>query len=343
MTNVSVIMPVYNVEQYVKFAINSVLNQTYKDFELIIVDDGSTDSSLKICRSFRDPRIRIISQSNRGLAGARNSGIRASEGQYIAFIDSDDLWAKTKLEHHVYHLDHNTKVGVSYSHSALINEAGKYLGLIQSAKTRNIDFKDIICRNPIGNGSSPIIRRSVLEESSFRRFRKGILERWYFDESLKQSEDLEYWLRIAVNSPQIFEGINKPLTYYRINDSGLSANLEKQLSSWHRMIENISLIAPRRIARWRTLAEAYQLRYLARRAIKSHNQWFALKFATLAIFSNFRILIEEPGRTLFTLISSILLWLIPKPLLSLVERCYYFIAKTNKAGSLENHHHRSHS
>ena len=77
---VSVVMPVYNVEQYVADAICSVLNQTLKNFELVIVDDGGTDASLAICRLFSDPRIRIVSQENRGLAGARNTGIRHAFG-----------------------------------------------------------------------------------------------------------------------------------------------------------------------------------------------------------------------------------------------------------------------
>ena len=93
---ISVIMPVYDVERYVAAAIQSVLDQSFKDFELIIIDDGGSDSSLAICRGFVDPRIRIISQSNRGLAGARNTGIMQARGAYIALLDSDDLWARDK-------------------------------------------------------------------------------------------------------------------------------------------------------------------------------------------------------------------------------------------------------
>ncbi|HZV11070.1 MAG TPA: glycosyltransferase family 2 protein, partial [Novosphingobium sp.] len=89
---VSVIMPVYNVEPYVAEAITSVLAQTYADFELIIVDDGGQDRSVEICQGFEDPRIRIVHQANRGLAGARNTGILAARGRYLAFLDSDDRW-----------------------------------------------------------------------------------------------------------------------------------------------------------------------------------------------------------------------------------------------------------
>ena len=87
---ISVVMPVFNVERYVAEAIGSVLAQSFADFELIIVDDGGKDRSMEICRSFGDPRIRIVSQANRGLAGARNSGILAARGEFVALLDSDD-------------------------------------------------------------------------------------------------------------------------------------------------------------------------------------------------------------------------------------------------------------
>ncbi|WP_410072600.1 glycosyltransferase family 2 protein [Anaerostipes sp.] len=89
----SVIMPVYNGEQYLNYSIQSVLNQTYKDYELILVDDGSTDHSLEICEKYqsKDKRIRVISQENKGISGARNAGIDIATGEYITFMDSDDV------------------------------------------------------------------------------------------------------------------------------------------------------------------------------------------------------------------------------------------------------------
>ncbi|MFT6735282.1 MAG: glycosyltransferase involved in cell wall biosynthesis [Polaribacter sp.] len=316
MKKISVVMPVYNVEKYIRTAIVSVLNQSYKNFELIIVDDGSTDSSKSIYSQFADPKIKIIKQVNRGLAGARNTGIRAATGEYVAFLDSDDVWSKFKLESHVLHLNCNSHIGVSYSHSTLIDEAGNSLGINQAAKTRDINFRDIICRNPIGNGSSPVIRKSVLEEVSFQRIHKGKLERCYFDETFTQSEDVEYWMRIFVRSDLEFEGINKCLTQYRVNASGLSANLDKQLDSWTKVVDKIAVIAPKRISKWRSLARAYQLRYLARRAIKNGNSRYAIKLAFGALNCNFRILIQEPSKTATTLVASLFVWAIPKSFIS---------------------------
>jgi len=115
MPRVSVVIPVYGVEQFVEAAVRSVLKQSFDDFEVIIVNDKSPDRSLEICESIEDPRIRIVThQENRGLAGARNTGIRLAKGQYIGLLDSDDLWEKGKLQAHVDHLDANPLVALAF-------------------------------------------------------------------------------------------------------------------------------------------------------------------------------------------------------------------------------------
>ena len=139
---VSVVMPVYNVEAYVAEAIDSVLAQTLPDFELIIVDDGGHDRSLEICRSYHDARIRIVSQSNRGLAGARNTGIAAARASYVAFLDSDDRWLPEKLALHVIHLDNNPSDGVSFSPSRFIDCDGSPMRLKQTPKLQGIKPAD---------------------------------------------------------------------------------------------------------------------------------------------------------------------------------------------------------
>ena len=118
----SVVMPVFNVEDFIEQAIQSVLDQSFKDFELIIVDDGGSDRSMAIARSFDDPRIRIVSQKNRGLAGARNTGIACARAPLVALLDSDDRWHEDKLLLHYVHLQANPGIGVSYSGSRLIDE-----------------------------------------------------------------------------------------------------------------------------------------------------------------------------------------------------------------------------
>ena len=95
---ISVIVPIYGAEKWIEATVKSVLAQTLTDFELILVDDGSPDRSIEICESFDDPRIRIVRQENRGLPGARNTGIRHAKGELLAFLDADDIWRSDKLQ-----------------------------------------------------------------------------------------------------------------------------------------------------------------------------------------------------------------------------------------------------
>jgi glycosyltransferase involved in cell wall biosynthesis len=304
-------MPVYNVEKYVGEAIDSVLNQTFPDFELLIIDDESPDNSIDICRSYNDPRIRIIQQKNLGLAGARNTGINHAKGQYIAFLDADDYWAAEKLALHLEHLHQNPEIGVSFCPSIFIDDDGKLLGIKQTPKLTNIKIEDVFCRNPIGNGSAPFIRKSVFENIAFFNYSHEILRHWYFDERLKQSEDIDCWLRIATQTDWGFEGIKPALTYYRVNNNGLSANVVNQFDSWKRARKNLQTTAPDCVAQWGKLAEAYQLRYLCRRAIRSRDSSIALKLALMSIKTNFKIIFKEPLRTLNTLCCAVLINLLP--------------------------------
>lgn len=319
MTTVSVVMPVYNVEKYITQAVESVLNQTFSDFELIIVDDQSPDNSIQLCKKYQDSRIRIIHQENLGLSGARNTGIHHAKGKYIALLDADDYWAPEKLALHVAHLEANPKLGVSYCPSAFIDEQGRFLGIKQTPKLKNIKTEDIFCRNPVGNGSSPVIRTDVFNKIAFMGESRGVLRVWYFDETFKQSEDIECWLRIATQTTWEFEGIEPALTYYRVNDNGLSANVVNQFDSWKRACKKLETKNPDIFKAWGKLAEAYQLRYLARRAIRSRNAKLAIKLALLAVEKNYKIILKEPLRTANTLICALLINVLPQGLFCNLE------------------------
>ena len=317
---VSVVIPVYNVERYIALAIQSVLAQTYKNFELILVDDGSPDSSVTIARCFTDPRIHIISQQNRGLAGARNTGIHAAQGKYIALLDADDLWQKTKLEAHVKHLESRPEVDISYCPSLFIDELGHSLGFGQTPKLHNISNQDILCRNPVGNGSAGVIRSSLTNK--IKQQQKASARVCYFDERLRQSEDIEFWLRCALSFNAKFEGIPESLTFYRLNQEGLSANLDKQLASWYQAMSFNQQQHPEFFKRYFSLAEAYQFRYLSRRAIHSNMKKPALSFSQKALKTNAKILIQEPKRTITTFACAFSLFHFTKAFSWLVQRFF---------------------
>lgn len=336
MPEVTVVVPIYNVERFIRDTINSVLNQSYKDFELLLIDDDSPDASLEICKSFSDPRIRIISQENRGLAGARNTGIRNAKGQYIAFLDGDDLWLENKLLIHVNHLKLRSDVGVSFSRSAFIDESGKCLGTFQMPKLSDITPSHLLCRNPIGNGSAPVIRRQVLDEIKFLDNINGKSIECYFDENFRQSEDIECWIRISIKTLWKIEGVPQALTLYRVNSSGLSADLEKQLDSWERVMEKTYSYAPELINRWEALARAYQLRYLARRAVRLKDGSMAARLFRLAMAENWLILLQEPRRTLLTFIAAFALLKFPTNLYNKIEEIALTLTGKTQARKIEN-------
>ncbi|MBD2310722.1 glycosyltransferase [Desertifilum sp. FACHB-1129] len=319
MKKVSVIIPVYGVEKYILQTVQSVLNQTYQEFEILIVDDESPDRSVEICQQLNDPRIKIIHQKNQGISAARNAGIRQATGDYIALLDGDDIWVPEKLAKHVKHLDSSPNVGVSYSYSVFIDEQGKSLGIYQISKTEDITPGLIFCRNPVGNGSTPVIRKEVFEEIKYQ-------ENWeeggvacYFDPSLRHIEDVECWLRMSIKTEWAFEGIPEALTQYRIHGMGGSTKLDSQLESMLRVIEKTRAYAPEVTEQYAKPALAYQLRFLARRAVRLRDGGQAVKYFHQAIATSWRILIDEPRRTILTAGAAYLLWLLPQGLYRTME------------------------
>lgn len=306
---VTVVMPVYNTAAYVEAAIDSVLDQTFEDFELLIIDDEGGDEAVTLCRAYSDPRIRIISQKNRGLAGARNTGIHHAEGEFIAFLDSDDIWAPEKLQNHVLHLRENPKVGVSYAASITIDDEDQQLRIVQRPRLRNIKAQHVFLRNPVGNGSAPVIRRDAFDDIAFRAAKGDRLS--YFDESFRQSEDIECWMRIALTTDWQFEGIEGAYTLYRINEGGLSANIVRQYETWDRVRNKVSAIDEVFARRWAPVAEGFQLRYLARRCIRLNDGAMALSLMKDALMRSPSILLREPAKTLTTLGAAIALRTMP--------------------------------
>ena len=304
---VTIVVPAFNVAKTLRETLASLLTQSFEDFEIIVVDDGSNDATSEIANSFtHDPRVRMINQRNRGLAGARNSGIAAAAGELIGFCDSDDIWEPSKLASHVQHLQDNQDVGVSYSGSTLIDDDSNHLGQSQKPRLANIDAAHIFKRNPIGNGSSPVIRRAVFDAIAFRPEHEKERD-WYFDEAFRQSEDVECWLRIALTTDWAFEGVMGLLTKYRINANGLSASTDRQCAAWENMVTKLMPLAPEFFARYTPIARAYQFRYLARRAISDLDADRAKRFLSASFKQSKRPLFEEPIKSIVTVAAALVL------------------------------------
>ncbi|MCR4418630.1 MAG: glycosyltransferase [Clostridia bacterium] len=182
---VSVIIPTYNRAHLVGRAIKSVLNQTYQDFEIIVVDDASRDNTEEVVRSFNDPRIRYLRhEHNLGGSAARNTGIRAARGEFIAFLDSDDEWLPEKLAYQLAVFSEDHDCGAVYTELVWVSDDGPARRVGTRAPEGNI-LKQLLGSNVVGTTSSVVIRRECLE-------RVGL-----FDETLPSCQDWDLWIRIA--------------------------------------------------------------------------------------------------------------------------------------------------
>lgn len=305
MPRASIIVPAYNTLATLPETVASLCAQTFTDLEIIVVDDGSSDGTASWVAAQSDPRIVLVRQVNRGLAGARNGGIAVARGRFIGFCDGDDLWAPEKLETHIAFLEAHPEVGLTYSGSALIDAAGRPLGVTQTPKAAGVTARDVLLRNPVGNGSAPVLRRAALEDIAFRT--PGEPRDWWFDERLRQSEDIDCWLRLALTTRWQIAGTARALTYYRILPSGLSANLMTQYETWRHVADRIATIAPEFARRNLPAARAYQFRYLARRAVSLGAGGTALWLLARSLRASCHPLLREPGKTLTTLAAAVAL------------------------------------
>jgi glycosyltransferase involved in cell wall biosynthesis len=184
---VSVIIPAYNYARFLPRAIKSVITQTLRDFEVIVVDDGSTDDTAAVARGYlSDPRVRYIYQENRGLSAARNTGISLAKGKYIAFLDADDLWLPEKLEKQLRIFEREAgSVALVYCFIEYIDEQGTVLESAKELPVENPTLGDLLYANwVLGSGSSVLIKKEAFD-------RVGL-----FDEELRSLEDMNMWLRI---------------------------------------------------------------------------------------------------------------------------------------------------
>lgn len=229
-TLVSIITPVYNAEKFIEETIQSVQNQTYKEWEMIIVDDCSCDNSEIIIKDMqeRDSRIKYIRlRENSGAAMARNVALENSNGRYIAFLDSDDLWANSKLEEQIRFMN-DKKCGFTFTSYEFINEDGSKLDKIVKIPEQ-IDYNELL-KNTIICCSTVVIDRNLVGEFRMILIRKG--------------QDVATWLKI-LKYYKFAYGINNNLLKYRLVKGSLSRNklgVFKKMWTIYRNIEKLTLI-----------------------------------------------------------------------------------------------------
>lgn len=260
MPRVSVVIPAYNCERFISTAIDSVLGQTYRDFEIVVVNDGSTDGTDEILSGYGS-KIKKICQQNKGPAGARNAGVANASGEYIAFLDQDDAWLPDKLKLQLELFDKNDKLGLVYTDTYIVDDgrfddpvkSGLRTFSIRKPRRENV-FKDLFLENFIST-SSVMVRKDC------------ILKAGDFDPSVVPSEDYDMWLRVTFMSEADY--VAAPLVKYRDHVACFRSNkvvtvthiidvLNKTLSAHPSVREELGVKADRRLsACYAMLADAY--------------------------------------------------------------------------------------
>ncbi len=260
---VSVVIPAYNAIAYLPETLKSVQQQSFQDFEVLIVDDGSTDGTADwasglvnglVNSSVNDTendsgndsgsdllnnsdsglsasKITVIAQDNGGCASARNRGIRAAKGDYIAFLDADDIWEPSKLEKQVHILETSAAVGVVNTWISNIDEQGQMIGNLGTPEAAGRVWEQVIEENPIMCGSAPMVRRQCFDTVGL------------FDQSLRSAEDWDMWIRLAKDYE--FAVVKEPLVRYRIHPGSKSHNLQLHLQSRLSVIEKAFSDSPK--------------------------------------------------------------------------------------------------
>jgi glycosyltransferase involved in cell wall biosynthesis len=282
---VSVVIPTYNRAAFIVKALQSVLDQTFQDFEIVVVDDGSTDETAEIIRRMDEPRIRFLRQDHRGVSAALNTGWRAAQGEYIARLDSDDRWLPTLLQELLAVLEQDSALAVAYARAQAINAEGALLPQVMGARERfvgatltSLVYGDFVCPMAV------VIRRTALEAVGG------------YDETLMANEDWDLWIRLA--AAYRFAYVPRVLAQYRFHGQNLtrsdSERMERVMQDRARVLDKIfsgphvpaSVLEIKALA-YRNLYLDWMIRYLERRDMRRAWRMFR------------RALAHAPSRALF--------------------------------------------
>ena len=255
MPTISVIIPAYNAESTILETITSVRQQTFSDFEIIVVNDGSTDRTIELLQNVEDNRLKIFSYENGGLSVARNRGIRDANGEYIAFLDADDLWTPNKLELQLKALEQHSEAGVAYSWTYFMNEQRT-----SSLPGVSIFFEgdvlaNLLVNNFIASGSNPLIRRQAI---------KSVGD---FDSACAGCADWDYWMRLSAKWH--FVVVPKHQIFYRQSSGSMSSTKVKHMEDdGLQVIEKIFQTVPAELKPLKNQSLAWINQYCAQQYLK---------------------------------------------------------------------------
>lgn len=237
---VSIVLPVYNAERTLAATLDSVWAQTFGEFELLIVNDGSTDATGALLAGQSDPRLQVIGGRHGGASASRNRGVAQARGEFVAFLDGDDLWAADKLARQVAALEAAPDAALVYGWTDLIDESGRVIQQGSHVVANGRVYALLASRNFLDCGSTPLVRRSALLEAA------ALLAAGPFDESLQGGEDWDLWLRLAAE--HAFVCVPAVQVHYRVHGSSAVSKVEQQ-------VRDVRIVIARAVARLPASAE----------------------------------------------------------------------------------------
>ncbi len=251
---ISVIIPAFNAEKTIKETIESVLSQTFTDFELIVINDGSTDSTLSILDAIEDDRLKVFTYENRGVSISRNCGIEVATGDFIAFLDADDLWTAEKLELQLQALSTNPQAGLAYSWVDRVDQSGQFLRPGGHSTAQGYVYEKLLLRDFIEGCSSPLIRKSAL------------LTVGNFDTLLTHAEDWDLWLRLAERYQ--FVVVPRTQVFYRDQIGSASYNVWKMEEGSLTIINHVFARVPDSLQPLKKQVISNRYKYLAIKSLE---------------------------------------------------------------------------
>ncbi|MCU0523781.1 MAG: glycosyltransferase family 2 protein [Elainella sp. Prado103] len=294
MPTISVIIPAYNAERTILATIASVQQQTFTDFEMIVINDGSTDHTLALLQEISDDRLKIFSYTNGGLSVARNRGIAQATGEYIALLDADDLWTVDKLACQWQALEQDQTAGVAYSWTYFMDAQGQTsVPGAEHSFTGNV-LPALLVNNFIASGSNPLIRKSAVDAIGG------------FDPDCAGCADWDYWLRLALRYP--FQVVPKHQVFYRQSIGSMSANIQFMEHCGLHVVEKTFQAVPSDLQPLKKQSLAWIYQYTCQQYLQHGQlQWDALKQASDRLW---RAIILHPALIWQAYPQNLLKWLI---------------------------------
>ena len=282
MPQVSIIIPAYNAERTILETINSVLQQTMTDFELIVIDDGSQDQTIELIQGLSDKRIRLLAYENGGLATARNRGIMNAQGAYLSFLDCDDLWTVNKLEKQLLSFKESPQAGVSYSWTTYMHEED---GTIRYSPAVDVHHEgdvlpQLLLRNFIESGSNILVKKEAIDSVGL------------FDAAAKNCEDWDYYLRLATKWE--FALVPEHQILYRKSAETMSSQIDATEKGVLTMLEKVYKTVPPSLQTYKKRSLSNHYRHCAGRYLTSSQD----RSTTLKALSLMRLSIQTWPQTL---------------------------------------------